>query len=327
MSLPNLRSDRWYRWSGAHVRVLLTRRAWFITLLLTITVWNAGCSQPLPQLAEPKPFDGQRALEDVVYQVNLGPRIPGSPGHAQAVEWMVKELRGAGWTAEVQETELLGHPIRNVVGRWGEGRPWIVLGAHYDTRMFADEDPDPQNWQQPVPGGNDGASGVAVLLELARSWPSHVTAAGEPNRQLPGQFWLVFFDAEDNGNIPGWDWILGSRAFVTGLDEFPDAAVIVDMIGDADLNIYQERNSDPLLTQEIWAQAQALGYSAQFIPQPKYSMIDDHTPFLEAGIPAVNLIDFDYPYWHTLADTADKVSAESLQAVGDTLLAWLAKGR
>jgi glutaminyl-peptide cyclotransferase len=133
---------------------------------------------------------------------------------------------------------------------------------------------------------------------------------------------LVFFDAEDNGRIPGWDWILGSRAFVEALEGKPDAAVIVDMIGDADLEIYLERGSDPELSAEIWDVAAYLGYS-QFIPTPKYHILDDHVPFLEAGIPALNIIDFDYPYWHTIEDTVDKVSAESLEAVGETLRVWL----
>ncbi len=95
------------------------------------------------------------------------------------------------------------------------------------------------------------------------------------------------------------------------------------MIGDADLNIYYERNSDPAISADIWSQAGELGYGEQFIPVEKYSMLDDHTPFLEAGIPAVDIIDFDYPYWHTTGDTSDKVSAASLKAVGDTIRAWL----
>ena len=103
----------------------------------------------------------------------------------------------------------------------------------------------------------------------------------------------------------------------------PRAVVIVDMIGDADLNIYKERNSNPSLTDEIWGVANSLGYGQQFIAEYKYSMLDDHTPFLEAGIPAVDIIDFDYPYWHTLADTPDKVSAASLEAVGKTLWTWI----
>jgi hypothetical protein len=262
-------------------------------------------------------FDGQRALQSVQFQTGLGPRTPGSQGHARTIAWLQEELESAGWQPEIQQAELMGHPIYNVVARrpgaQKSGQPWVILGAHYDTRLVADQDPDPEKRSLPVPGGNDGASGVAVLLELARVIP----------HDLPKEIWLVFFDAEDNGDIPGWDWILGSTAFVQQLEGQPDAAVIVDMIGDADLNIYIERNSEEELVAEIWAQADELGYSEQFISQPKFSMLDDHTPFLRAGIPAVDLIDFDYPYWHTTADTADKVSAESLQAVGDTLLTWL----
>jgi Zn-dependent M28 family amino/carboxypeptidase len=134
---------------------------------------------------------------------------------------------------------------------------------------------------------------------------------------------LVFFDAEDNGRIEGWDWILGSRAFVDQLAGQPDAVVIVDMIGDADLNIKMETSSTLSLVVEIWEQANALGYSDHFIPRPGYRILDDHTPFLQAGIPAVDIIDFDYPYWHTTEDTIDKISAQSLQVVGETLLAWL----
>jgi Zn-dependent M28 family amino/carboxypeptidase len=135
--------------------------------------------------------------------------------------------------------------------------------------------------------------------------------------------WLVFFDAEDQGHFNGWSWILGSRAFVEELKYKPQAVVIVDMIGDADLNIYMEKNSDPTLRAEIWATAAQLGYRKNFIPEEKYPMLDDHTPFLEAGIPAVDLIDFDYPYWHTTQDTPDKVSAQSLKVVGETLWTWV----
>jgi Zn-dependent M28 family amino/carboxypeptidase len=208
----------------------------------------------------------------------------------------------------------MGHSIRNVIGKSGEGNPWIILGAHFDTRIYADRDPDPTKRSQPVPGANDGASGVAVLLEIARVFPE----------QYRGEIWLVFFDAEDNGGFPGWDWILGSSAFVEQLQGRPEAAIIVDMIGDADLNIYLERNSNAELSQSIWREAAELGYSSIFINEPKFGMLDDHTPFLMAGIPAVDIIDFDYPYYHTTADTPDKVSAESLKAVGDTLLSWLA---
>jgi Zn-dependent M28 family amino/carboxypeptidase len=279
---------------------------------LAAAAWARG----IPRLGQAVKFDGERALRDVEYQVSLGPRTPGSRAHCQTVEWIAAELEQNGWEVEIQESVKMGHTIRNVVGKRGEGgEPWTILGAHYDTRLVADQDPDPEKRSLPVPGGNDGASGVAVLLELARTLPG----------SLDQEVWLVFFDAEDNGDITGWDWILGSQAFVEQLEGKPDAAVILDMIGDADLNIHLERNSDPALSAEIWAQAAGLGYSSQFIPTPKYGMLDDHTPFLRADIPAVDLIDFDYPYWHTTEDTADKVSARSLQVVGETVGEWLVR--
>jgi Zn-dependent M28 family amino/carboxypeptidase len=177
--------------------------------------------------------------------------------------------------------------------------------------MVADRDTPPDNIM-PVPGANDGASGVAVLLELARTLPPDT---------VPVQ--LVFFDAEDNGNLPNWEWILGSRAYVSLLTYQPRAVVIVDMVGDSDLNIYREQNSSPDLTGEVWAQAAELGYSEYFHDQEKYSILDDHTPFLESGITAIDIIDFDYPYWHTSEDTADKVSPASLEVVGKTLWHWI----
>lgn len=269
----------------------------------------AFLSQPPPRAVS---FDGRRAYEDVKTQVAFGSRVPGSEGHAEIQEWMRAELELAGWQVEIQTSEALGHPIENLVARRSAEPPHIILGAHYDTRMFADNDPDPARHTTVVPGANDGASGVAVLLGLARSLPENSVPV-----------WLVFFDAEDNGRIEGWDWILGSREFVRTNPVQPRAAVIVDMIGDADLNIYKERNSNSALTDEIWEVAKGLGYESKFIPEYKHTMIDDHTPFLEAGIPAVDIIDFDYPYWHTVQDTTDKVSAESLQAVGETLRVWI----
>jgi Zn-dependent M28 family amino/carboxypeptidase len=292
----------------------------FITLFLTIScnpTNQAILPASLPTPTESLKFDGEQAYKDVVHQVDLGPRIPGRKAHQATVKWIQSELEKAQWGVEIQETQLLEKPIKNVIAKrestTDQDRPWIILGAHYDTRLIADQDPDPDAVNTPVPGANDGASGVAVLLELGRKLPIN----------LPVDIWLVFFDAEDNGRISGWDWILGSRAFVENLQEYPDAAVIVDMVGDADLNLYIEKNSEPELVDSIWKSAEELGYSNQFINIPKHSMLDDHTPFLEAGIPAVDIIDFDYPYWHTTADTSDKVSATSLQIVGDTLLNWV----
>jgi len=286
----------------------LVRKITLLGIPVVIVVLVIWASQQRSQK-----FDGERAFADLEKQVSFGPRIPGSEAHTQTVEYIREVLEENRWSVEVQETSMLNQPIRNVIGRKGEGIPWIILGAHYDSRLKADRDPDPQKKEQPVPGASDGASGVAVLLELARVIPS----------DFNGQIWLVFFDAEDNGRIPGWDWILGSQAFVRDLNGKPDAVVVVDMVGDADLNIYEERYSDSDLTREIWNIANSLGYSKEFIAQPNHSILDDHLPFLQAGIRAVDIIDIDYPYWHTSQDTPDKTSANSLQVVGDTLLHFL----
>jgi len=280
-------------------------------LLAVVLAWYASAF--LIQ-SEPKYFDGERALADVEAQVAFGPRTPGSDGHARVLEWMRSTLSASGWETRIHYAEMLGHPIQNLIAFRGEEPPKIILAAHYDIRIFADKDLDQLKQVEPVPGANDGASGVSVLLELARVLPSE---------SIP--LWLVFFDAEDNGRIPGWDWILGSQTFVAELEHRPEAVVIVDMIGDADLNIYIERTSNQQLANEIWAVAGELGYASAFIPEPKYSILDDHTPFLQAGIPAVDIIDFDYPYYHTTQDTVDKISAESLEIVGRTLQAWLAR--
>ncbi len=264
----------------------------------------------------PVKFNGERAYRDVLRQTTLGPRLPGSEAHAQTRLWIREELEGAGWQVEEQVFDAMGHRGYNIIASRGAAPASILFGAHYDSRIYADHDPDIHKRKQAVLGANDGASGVAVLLELARTIPAE-------NESI----WLVFFDLEDNGNLPTWDWILGSRAFVDGYTLEPEAVVILDMIGDSDLNIYLERNSDPEIRAEIWTQAEALGYGDYFVNTEKFSILDDHTPFLEAGYPAVDVIDFDYPYWHTSEDTADKVSAESLGIVGETMLAWLKNRR
>jgi glutaminyl-peptide cyclotransferase len=266
----------------------------------------------LSMITNPKVFEGERALTDVKYQVDLGPRTMGSAAHEQAVSYIVNQLKTQNWRVETQEAVVSGQPIVNIIAKRGEGTPWVILGSHYDSRQFADQDKNPTNRKFPVPGANDGASSTAILLELAR-----VISAKE-NKQI----WLIFFDDEDNGDASGSGWSIGSTYFVSQLQEKPDRVVVLDMVGDKDLNIYKEGNSDHEINNEVWNVAKSLGYT-QFIPTYKYNMIDDHTPFLEAGIRAVDVIDFDYPYWHTTSDTLDKVSAESLKAVGDTMLKWL----
>jgi Zn-dependent M28 family amino/carboxypeptidase len=257
-------------------------------------------------------FDGQRAYEGVKYQVELGPRTLGSEAHENEEKWIISSLENQKWDVVTQEAEIFGVPIKNIIAKKGTGTPWIIIASHYDSRLYADQDKKIENQKLPVDGANDGASSVAILLELSRILPA------KTNKQI----WLVFFDAEDDGNIPGYDWSLGSQYFVSELSGKPDSVVILDMIGDRDLNIYMERNSSSDLNQEIWGVASELGYT-QFIPTYKYDLIDDHIPFIQAGIRAVDVIDFDYPYWHTTNDTLDKISVDSLKVVGDTILKWL----
>jgi len=254
-------------------------------------------------------FDGERAFEDIKTQLGFGPRIPGSEAHLETVNWIIESLEKSGWEVETQELQVNGIPIKNIIAKRGMGEPWIILGSHYDTRLFADRDKSAEGKTQPVMGANDGASSTAVLLELARVIPD----------KIKGQVWLVFFDAED---ISGDVLALGSQQFVNSLEAKPDSVVVLDMVGDSDLNIPMEKNSNPELMNEIWGVASELGYT-QFIPAYKYGILDDHIPFVRAGIRAVDIIDFDYPYWHTTQDTLDKVSAESLAVVGKTVNEWL----
>jgi glutaminyl-peptide cyclotransferase len=145
-------------------------------------------------------------------------------------------------------------------------------------------------------------------------------------KRLQNEVWLTFFDAEDNGRLDGWDFIAGSTEMAGRLTVKPAMVVVADMIGDRDQQIYKELNSTPGLVERIWSIAARLGYSNAFLPAAKWSMEDDHTPFLARGIPAVDLIDFDYPYWHTTQDTIDKVSPESLERVGRVLQVLLEGG-
>lgn len=262
-------------------------------------------------------FDGRQAYVQLEAQMELGPRWPGSQGHVAVGDYIVSELEKSGWAVEQQLFEYMGVEGRNIIGRANVGQGDVtIVGAHYDTRRVADQTPGAVEAQTPVPGAVDGASGVAVLLELARS----LDLDG-----VPGEVWLAFFDLEDNGGggLPGWEWIVGSTYMAENLEIMPAAMVLVDMIGDADQQLYYEGNSDPKLRETLWTIAADLGYGEAFIPELNYTMIDDHVPFAQRGIPAVDIIDFDYPYWHTVEDTADKASPASLERVGRTIEVWL----
>jgi glutaminyl-peptide cyclotransferase len=270
---------------------------------------------PLSPVVIPKPlqFSGEQAYDYVLAQEALGPRPTGSEAGWATGDYIIDQLEKLDWQVETQEFVFQGVRGRNIIATIGKG-PVVIVGAHYDTRPVADRDPDPNNREQPILGANDGGSGVAVLLELARVLD---------REKLGNQVWLAFFDAEDRGRLEGWPFSVGARHMAQELVLRPEAVVVVDMVGDADQNIYYEQNSDAELSAELWAIAADLGYGDSIISEPKYTIIDDHLPFLEQGIPAVDMIDFDYPYWHTLEDTADKVSPVSLEHVGRTLEVWL----
>ncbi len=183
---------------------------------------GAGCAR-----VAATEFDGEAALLLAGQQMSFGPRIPGTAAHSEAEEWILGTLEAHGWETSVHTAVYRGVELHNLVGKRGtsEDGP-ILIGAHYDTRPQADRDPvDPE---QPVPGANDGASGVAVLLELARVLPSDLDGR---------EVWLAFFDGEDSGGLDGWEWSAGAAAFAADLTVTPQAVVILDMVGDVDLQI------------------------------------------------------------------------------------------
>ncbi len=298
-------------------------RIFRMALFFGLLVFSAACATATPV---PKVFDGARAYQDVLAQMKIGFRPTGSAGDRATGDYIIAQTKQAGWKTETQEFTFRGLPIRNVIAKAAEGKgPIIIVGAHYDSRLIADQ--DKQNPTAPMPGANDGGSGVAVLLELARTLDTS---------KLKNEIWLAFFDAADNGDISGcivtpgagcdatpWPWSVGAAYVAEHVPSKPYAMILLDMIGDMEQDIYYEQNSDVELQKQIWGIAAKLGYTRQFIPQNKWSMEDDHTPFLERGIRAVDMIDFDYPYWHTTQDTADKVSADSLERVGRVMKVWL----
>jgi glutaminyl-peptide cyclotransferase len=296
-------------------------------VLVLIYIFTPGnpaiLPSPTPTLLQPSPtpmptplvFSGEEAYHHLLAQLSFGPRPTGSPAGRKTGDYILQQMKNADWEAEEQSFIFKGVEGRNIIAKAGQG-PVVIVGAHYDTRPAADMEQNAARRSQPIPGANDGASGTAVLLELAR-----VLDKQKLNRQV----WLTFFDAEDRGRLDGWPFSVGANQLAQSLKAKPSAVVVLDMIGDADLNIYYERNSNKPLREEIWGVAAGLGYGKVFIPTEKHTITDDHIPFAQSGIPAVDIIDFDYPYWHTLEDTGEKVSPQSLEEVGRTMQAWLEK--
>ncbi len=274
-----------------------------------------------------EPFSGERAKFYVDQQAAFGPRAAGTENSLSTGDWLVEELRLLGWDVLIQPfTVNNGVSARNIIAMRGEGPaagPVAILSTHYDTRLYADKDPDEAGRIEPAPGANAGASGPGVLLELARTLD--VPASGHT-------VCLVLLDAEDNGGLEGWDYAQGSAYFVERLDEdvprcaAPRVAVYLDMVGGARGRLTAISPETRGLVDAIVETAERIGYTGAFIGPHVRDETDALTRFTAAGVPAVMIGEFDYEYRHTLSDTPDKVTSATLQRVGDVLKAWLERG-
>lgn len=279
----------------------------------------AACQGDRPP---PRPFDGARAFSYIEAQMEFGPRIPGTPGHAAMAGWLDSLARDKADDVVVQEwvhVSLAGDslPMYNVLARFNpQAQTRVLLLAHWDTRPRADG-PNSTDSTLPVPGANDGGSGVGVLLAVADALNETPPSVGVD---------LLFVDGEDYGIFSEEaDVLIGSRYFAQNPPPGPAPrfAVLFDLVADQDQRFPKEGNSligAPDVVKEVWDAARDLGYGHVFVNATGQSITDDHVPLQQAGIPAINIIDFDYQHWHTTEDTIDKISAASLQAVGDVAL-------
>ncbi len=291
-----------------------------VILVLLLLVASTIATPPMTQSNYMLAFDGENAMDYLIQQCDFGPRPPGSDNLTQCKTYIASTLESFGWNVTFQEFTYLEVECSNIIATWPDAeQPSYILGAHYDTRPIADRDPEPANQMTPIIGANDGASGVAVLLELASGLPADVRESVE----------IVLFDAEDSGDIDGWSWIVGSTHYVdqlspTRVSEI-DAMILVDMVGDSDLRLERETSSTRSLQDLIWSIADEMGHNDTFLDVSGTSITDDHSPFLAVGIPSVDIIQHNgFPwYWHTLEDTPDKCSAESLQTVGEVVETFL----
>ncbi len=287
------------------------------TGVVTSPVASPSASAPTASVPGPA-FNATRAFADLEKQVAFGTRVPGTEGHAKTRDWLLEELNKTAGNAKRQDFtyKVPGGPtlsMSNIVARFNpEAKTQILLCAHWDTRPTADQEIEPDKQNKPIPGANDGASGVAVLLELARKF-----AAQKPNVGVQ----IVLFDGEDYGPT-GDNMYLGAKHYAKNpAFPKPDYAILLDMIGDRELSFQREAYSDmqaPEINDKVWDAAEALGRK-EFLSGVGRQITDDHIPLQEAGIKAIDLIDFDYAPWHTLDDTPDKCSPASLKAIGDVV--------
>jgi glutaminyl-peptide cyclotransferase len=293
-----------------------------IPALLAAALLAGACHNDRQQTS----FDGTTALTYAKAQLDFGTRIPNSLGAQRAGDWIVAQMKRRADTVIEQRFDhvtVKGDTLhlRNILARIHPAATQRVLYlTHWDTRPISDGAKDPARRNMPMPGANDGASGVALFVALGDALKKTPATVGVD---------LLFVDGEDYGDFGTMkDVLLGSTYFASHLpspDYKPLYAVLWDMIGDKDLDIYQEPNSlqrAPEVVSLVWNEAETLGYSRYFINSPSNQGItDDHIPLLDAGIHAIDVIDFDYPWHHTPDDTIDKISAHSLQVVGDVATA------
>lgn len=287
----------------------------------------------------------------VAEQVAFGPRVPGSDAHRACADYIVAKLRSFGAdtiieqlsSAKIYTGETM--PIRNILARFNpKATNRILLLAHYDTRPWADEDPDPANHSKPLDGANDGASGVAVLLETARLLGGDSAAQGEQGAE-GGQrtdsapavgIDLLFVDLEDSGSSGSDDsWCLGTQEFTASLTDFypeafPQYAILLDMVGGQGATFPREYISHQLAkssTDRVYATAAATGMSDRFPNRIGGSIIDDHLYINRAGIPCVDIIESANPAtgsfppsWHTLSDNLSSIDSQTLSSVANLIL-------
>jgi Zn-dependent M28 family amino/carboxypeptidase len=289
--------------------------------VLVLSVNLLFCGKVIPQ------FDEQRAFNYLEEQCAFGPRNPGSESAKQCLNYLETELKK--FADKVVKQPFQHYDKRNkktlfmtnLIASFNSNQSQrIFLAAHWDTRPMADRDPDPLKRNTPILGANDGASGVAVLLAIARNLFENQPDIGVD---------IIFFDGEDFGEEGNLDeYFLGSKFFAKHAVNYkPRFGILVDMIGDAQLNIPIEGFSQeylPFVVEKVWSTAESLGETA-FENRLGSYINDDHKMLIEKGIPCIDIIDFAFPdeshrYWHTLEDTPDKCSPESLGSVGRVLL-------